>query len=257
MGIWRRPVPGTQLRSPCCYCYCSFIQILGHKINGPYLSFQCKQRFLRLPQALLGSFSQSNSSFKSFTQWVISVWESNQGYFKHMPASGPLHLLFPPVGVLFLQIATWPSLYSRLCSNFTSREALPDSPVYSGCPPPITHYTLNMLCFTSFTTSSYNLLWGLLICGLSTIVRMSVSYEKENCLFLRSIRSAYHVACWMNEWMEGLHSFWSSKFAISVLVQWGHFTETLTSASYLRQGSQVIVAFSCLRHCHASQMPSR
>ena len=145
MGTWHRPVPGTELRSPCCYSYCSFIQILGPKINGPYLSFQCKQRFLRLPQALLRSFSQSNSSFKSFSQWVISVWDSSQGYFKHIPASGPLHLLFPPTGVLFLQIPTWPSLYSRLCSNFTSRESLPNSPVYSGHPLPL--LTTFLTCF--------------------------------------------------------------------------------------------------------------
>lgn len=130
----------AQLRSQCCYCYCSSIQILGHKINDPYLTFQCQKRFLRLPQALLLSFSQSSSSFQSFTQWVISVWDSNQGYFRHIPASGPLHLLFPPAGVLFLQIATWSSLYSGLCSNFTSREALPDSCLQQ---PPPSHYSLS------------------------------------------------------------------------------------------------------------------
>lgn len=113
----------------------------------------------KIPQAAPGSapMLQSSSSFKSFTQWVISVWDSNQGYFKHIPASGPLYPLFPPAGVLFLQICTWPSLYSGLYSNFTSREALPDSPVYRGHPPPITHYPLNVLCLTSFTTFSCNL----------------------------------------------------------------------------------------------------
>lgn len=42
-------------------------------------------------------------------------------YVEHIPASGPLHMLFLPPGMIILQSFAWliPSLYLDLCSNFT------------------------------------------------------------------------------------------------------------------------------------------